>query len=525
MIETRPPDERGRRVLAVFPRYAPSFGTMQHAFSLAGVKAFMPPQGLLVIASYLPEHWQVRVVDENVRPVDNADLAWCDVVMVTGMHVQRQAIRAVLRRARQAGVVSVLGGPSVSALPEWYPEADLVHLGELGDATDALVARLEASVDRPAGQERYETVERLPLDCFPLPAYGRIRLTDYLLASVQYSSGCPYRCEFCDIPELYGKKARMKRPEQVVAELDAMLAGGNPGAAYFVDDNFVANPQATIALLEALVVWQKERGFPVEFACEASVNITKRPRILELMREARFTTLFCGIETPEVEALRQMGKTQNLRSPILESVEILNSYGMEVVSGIILGLDTDTPETYANVLEFIETSHIPMCTVNLLQALPRTPLHRRLEAAGRLLADGEEGPTNVDFLLPTEVVVKGWRTVLAEAFSPEAVYGRYGHQMQTTYRARTSPPLTRARLDPAMLKRGAVMLARVLWQVGVRSEERRQFWRLALPALRRGQVQEVIQVATVAHHLIAFTKEALAGMAEHSFYAPMARSV
>lgn len=522
MTETR--HHRGRRVLAVFPRYAPSFGTMQHAFRLAGVKAFMPPQGLLVIAAYLPEHWEVRVVDENVRPLDAADLAWCDVVMVTGMHVQREAITTVLRRAREAGVLSVLGGPSVSALPEWYPEADLLHVGELGDATDAIVARVEESLARPARQERYTTSRRLELEAFPRPAYEAIQLTDYLLASVQYSSGCPYRCEFCDIPELYGKKARMKRPEQVVAELDAMLAGGNPGAAYFVDDNFVANPQATKRLLEALVAWQKDRGFPIEFACEASLNITKRPVLLELMREARFTTVFCGIETPEVEALRQMGKTQNLRSPILESVEILNSYGMEVVSGIILGLDTDTPETYAHVLEFIESAHIPMCTVNLLQALPRTPLFRRLEAAGRLLPDGTDAPTNVSFLLPPEVVVEGWRRVLAEAFSPAAVYGRYEHQMATTYRARSSPPLTAARCSPTMLKRGLVMLGRVLWQVGVRSEERRHFWRLALPALRRGQVQEVIQVATVAHHLIAFAKDALAGAGEHSFYAPLARS-
>lgn len=512
-----------RRVLAVFPRFAPSFGTMQHAFTIAGVKAFMPPQGLLVVAAYLPDDWEVRLVDENVRAVTDADLGWADVVMVTGMHVQRDNIRDLLHRAHQASTLSVLGGPSVSASPEWYPEADLVHIGELGDGTDALIARLATSVAIPPAQERYQTGERLALEEFPLPAYHHIDVTDYLLGSVQWSSGCPYRCEFCDIPELYGRKARLKSPGQVLAELDAMLERGNPGAVYFVDDNFIASPVAATRLLEALVDWQQRRGYPLEFACEATLNVTSRPQILDLMRKARFTTMFCGIETPEAEALQQMGKTQNLRHPILEAVETLNRYGIEVVSGIILGLDTDTPESYEHVLTFIEQSAIPMCTVNLLQALPRTPLHRRLEAAGRLLPDGE-GATNVRFLLSQETVLGGWQSVVARAFAPEALYRRYQRQMATTYPARLTPPMTRARMDPAMLRRGAVMLGRVFWHVGVRADYRRHFWALAGPALRRGQVQEVIQVATVAHHLIEFAREVLAGTAERSFYAPAGRA-
>jgi len=510
-------------VLTVFPRYAASFGTMDRAFGIAGVKAFMPPQGILVVASYLPEEWCVRVVDENVRPVTDDDLSWAEVVMVTGMHVQRESITALLRRAHAAGDLTVLGGPSVSASPEWYPGAHIIHIGELGDATDDLIARLSAGVTAPLAQERYETCERLPLQAFPVPAYERISITDYLLGSVQYSSGCPYRCEFCDIPELYGKKARMKRPGQLLAELDSMLAGGNPGAVYFVDDNFIANPRAATALLEALISWQRERGYPLEFACEATLNVTGRPKILELMRQARVTTMFCGIKTPEPEALRRMGKTQNLRSPILDAVETLNSYGIEVVSGIILGLDTDTLETYERVLSFIEESAIPMCTVNLLQALPRTPLYRRLEAAGRLLPEGGAG-TNVKFLLPEETVLAGWHAVLSAAFSPEALYHRYAKQMSTTYRARMPVPITPARVAPALLARGSVMLMRVLWHVGVRADYRRYFWQLARPALRRGQIQEVIQVATVAHHLIEFAREALRGSAERSFYAPAGRS-
>src|SRR5439155_1759064 len=186
-------------------------------------------------------------------------------VFLTGMHVQRPQINRLNDHAHQNGKLTVLGGPSVSGAPEWYPDIDLLHVGELGDATDALIERLDESIERPERQERFTTEERLPLEQFPLPAYHLVDLTKYFLASIQFSSGCPYRCEFCDIPELYGRNPRLKLPEQVTAELDAMLARGNPGAVYFVDDNFIGNKKAAVSLLRALVRWQEERGFPVQF--------------------------------------------------------------------------------------------------------------------------------------------------------------------------------------------------------------------------------------------------------------------
>lgn len=513
-----------RRVLSVFPRYSPSFGTLDHAFALVGVKAFMPPQGLLVITSYLPDGWDVRFLDENVRELTEADLRWAEVVLLSGMHVQRDRIHALAARAKAAGCLTVLGGPSVSASPEWYPDLDLLHVGELGDATDELIARLAASVRPPTAQEVYTTRERLPLESFPIPAYDQLDMRDYLSGSIQFSSGCPFRCEFCDIPELYGRNPRLKSPQQVIAELDAMLTRGNPGSVYFVDDNFIGNPHAARPLLEALVTWQERRGFPLELACEASLNITKRPGLLELMRQARFTTVFCGIETPETEALERMGKTQNLRSPILESIDVLNSYGLEVVSGIILGLDTDTPQTYGRVVEFIEASHIPMLTVNLLQALPRTPLWRRLATEGRLLGDDAEHGSNVAFLLPAEQVVAGWRSILEQAFAPEALYARYAYQLRHTYPNRRAVPPTRARLDPALLARGFATLGRVIWRIGVTGDYRATFWRVARPTLRSGRLDDLLRVAIVAHHLICFAREAVRGERERSFYSPVTPS-
>ena len=384
------PVKNQRRVLCVFPSYVPAFGTFQHAYKLMyGVKAFMPPQGLLLIAAYMPEGWPVRFVDENIKPATDADFAWADVVLVTGMHIQVEQIRDIQRRARAAGKVTVLGGPSVSASPEMYPDYDYLHVGELGDATDAIIARLDDE-RRAARARRWcsQTKERLPLTDFPIPAYDRIPFGRYLLGTMQFSSGCPYLCEFCDIPGLYGRQPRMKTPQQIVAELDFIFSQPNPPTTiYFVDDNFIGNRKAAKEMLPHLVEWQKRHGYPVMFACEATLNIAKQTDILELMKEANFVGMFVGIETPEADALDAMRKGHNNAVPMLESIRTLNNYGIEITSGIILGLDTDTPDTEQRLKDFIELSNIPMLTINLLQALPKTPLWDRLKRADRLSED------------------------------------------------------------------------------------------------------------------------------------------
>lgn len=503
----------------MFPRYALSFGTLHHAYPLlGGVRAFMPPQGLLLIAASLPQEWDVRFVDENMTPASDEDFEWADVVFVTGMHVQRDRIQEVNERAHRFGKVTALGGPSVSASPEWYPDFDLLHVGELGDATRRLYERLAETVDRPAEQLRFTTSERTPLAEFPVPAYHLVDIRRYFLASVQFSSGCPYRCEFCDIPELYGRNPRLKTPQQVCRELDAIVAAGPPGAIYFVDDNFIANPKAALDLLPHLVEWQRRTGYRVRFACEATLNLAQNHAVLELMREAFFHTVFVGIETPDEAALRGMVKDQNLRMPILEAVERLNSYGMEVVSGIILGLDQDTERTADDVLAFIEASGIPMLTINILYALPKTPLWRRLEKDGRLLSDGAGGTeSNVKFLLPRETVRSSWLKCVREANAPEPLYGRFARQIARTYPNRFDPGRWR-KVERGDVAHGLAILARILWRVGVRSDYRRTFWRLAWPALKSGNIEAVIHVGLVAHHLIHFARDCAAGVGEYSFY-------
>jgi radical SAM superfamily enzyme YgiQ (UPF0313 family) len=480
----------------------------------------MPPQGLLVVAAYLPAEWEIRFFDENAQPATERDFRWADAVLVSGMHVQRPFIEDVIARAHRAGRPVVLGGPSVSGCPEYYPEADVLHLGELGDATDRVIEWLDSHSGRPPRQLRFQTVTRLPLTDFPAPAYGLVPLRQYFIANIQFSSGCPYTCEFCDIPALYGRNPRLKTPAQVLAELDRIAAAGAT-SVYFVDDNFIGNQKATLDLLGHLVEWQVHNRYPLRFACEATLNLAKNDRVLALMREAGFITVFCGIETPEPQALRFMAKDQNLRMPILDAVRRLNAHGLEVVSGIIIGLDTDTPATADRILEFVEASSIPVLTINILYALPKTPLWRRLHAAGRLVADqGRE--SNVVFTLPYETVLDMWLRCISEAYQPEAIYRRFAHNVAHTFANRLAFPLNAQRASWRNVVMGLGILGRIVWRIGVRGHYRGVFWRMAGPALRRGAIEEVIHTAVVSHHLIEFTRQCATGARESSFYAPAA---
>src|SRR5947199_3772499 len=340
-----------RQILCVFPRYTSSFGTFEHSYPLTdGVRAFMPPQGLLLLAAYLPKEWQVKFVDENLRRTTEEEFAWAETVFVSGMHIQRQQMNDICRRAHEFDLAVALGGPSVSACPDYYPSFDYLHVGELGDATDELIARLAHDCARPARQVVLKTGDRVPMTEFPIPAYELADIEHYFLGSIQYSSGCPYQCEFCDIPGLYGRNPRLKTPQQITAELDKLLECGVVGSVYFVDDNFIGNRKATLELLPHLIEWQKRTGYVLRLSCEATLNIAKRPEILSQMREALFETIFCGIETPDPVALKAMKKDHNMMVPIMEAIHTLNNFGMEVVSGIILGLDTDKPETGEHLL-------------------------------------------------------------------------------------------------------------------------------------------------------------------------------
>jgi len=516
-------DDCVRRILCVFPRYTPSFGTFEYSYGLTlDTRAFMPPQGILLIAATLPKHWEVRFIDENMEKAQDRDFAWADAVFISGMHIQRQQIEDICRRAHRHDKVVALGGPSVSSCPEYYPTIDYLHIGEVGDATEELFAILARDVSCPERQVALTTKVRRDLTNFPQPAYELAKINHYLLGTIQFSSGCPYRCEFCDIPGLYGRVARMKTPEQITRELDKLVECNVVGSVYFVDDNFIANRRALGELLPHLVAWQKSRGYPLLFSCEATLNIARTPEILALMREANFETIFCGIETPEPEALKGMDKKHNLAIPILDAVKAINHHGMQVVSGIILGLDTDTPESGKRVLEFIEESNIPMLTINLLQALPRTPLWDRLEKVDRL-DDRDERESNVRFLMPYDDVVAMWQQCMEWAYEPKRLFQRYEYQMRETLPHRLRRPFSWQRYSPSNVRRGLVMLSKVFWKLGVRGDYRATFWKFVLPRLARGQFEAILATSISAHHLIMFARDACAGRSNASNYAPKLR--
>jgi radical SAM superfamily enzyme YgiQ (UPF0313 family) len=506
-----------RRILCVFPRYTSSFGTFEYSYPLTdGVQAFMPPQGLLLIAAYLPDNWEVRFIDENIRDATPNDFLWAEAVLVSGMHIQRTQMNDICYRAHGYDLPVAIGGPSVSSCPDYYPAFDYLHLGELGDATDQLIDLLEKDTKRPDQQVVLKTADRLDMTEFPIPAYELADIPKYFLGSIQYSSGCPYQCEFCDIPGLYGRNPRLKKPEQITAELDKLLACGIMGSVYFVDDNFIGNRKAALDLLPHLVAWQKKTGFVLRLSCEATLNIAKRPEILALMKEAWFGTIFCGIETPDPVALKAMKKDHNMVLPIMESIAVLNSFGMEVVSGIILGLDTDRPETGQALLDFVDASQIPLLTINLLQALPQTPLWDRLKKEGRLNED-EGRDSNVDFLLPYDDVVTSWRRAMGSAYVPEKLLERFEHQIRHTYPNRIKPPIA-AMLTKKSIRLGLVMLRNIFWKVGVLGDYKRAFWKFAMRRLVRGEIEYLISGIMVAHHLINFARDASGGQTNASYY-------
>ena len=434
MPATDRPYPNTRRILCVFPRYEPSLGSFHFAYDITGsLRAFMPPQGLLVIAAALPPGWQVKFVDENIAPAGPEDFRWADAVFVSGMHVQRKQIADICRQAHAAGKPAVLGGPSVSASPELYPQFDYIHVGELGDATTELFAILARDCSRPPAQVRLETRERLPLDRFPIPAYELVSFDYYFIGSIQFSSGCPFVCEFCDIPGLYGRVPRLKRPRadhcrtRQAAGLRAFHRGlfrrrqfhRQPprGARIAAASDRLAGAQFVSAQIRVRIDPQHReiRGLaggdarpPISSACSAASR-RRSPRRCAACRRSRT----CAV-------------------PILEAVERLNAYGIEVIAGIIVGLDTDSPDTASRIIEFIDRSQIPMLTINLLQALPRTPLWDRLQRDNRITSD-ECLESNVVFKMPYDQTIAIWRACLKHAYDPGRLFKRYDTQVHRTY--------------------------------------------------------------------------------------------
>jgi radical SAM superfamily enzyme YgiQ (UPF0313 family) len=521
-----------RRLLLVYPKF-PGGHLVGYEYMVPMYpmrRAVMPPLGLLTFAGCLPPEWEVRLVDENVRPLRDQDIRWADAVLLSGMHPQRHRLEDLIAWANRLGKLTVLGGPSVSICPEYYPEADILHVGELGDATEELIQRLSAGVEKPERQVVLTTREKTPLDEHPLPAIQLVDVRRYIVMPVQFSVGCPYNCDFCDIPIIYGRRPRVKSPERLLREFDALYQSGFLGALVFVDDNLMAKRREFGAMLPELVEWQRRHGYPFAMTGEVSVDLAPQSEILGQMRDARFTHLFFGVETVDQDVLCSVGKRHNARLPMAEALQTVQSHGIEILMGIIFGFDGEDEAIGRRIVRLIEETRATLIYFNLLAALPKTPLWTRMEQAGRLVASAGGDRARADELLtcsatnllydrPNEQVVRMMRDVIREVYSPEAVYRRITWNAENVYgkQQRGIPPTATWSQRGYVLRFTLGTIGRVFWRMGVCSPDRRYFWRFAWDLMRfrlSGRIGNALEIllrdAPHAHHLIQWGRQALA---------------
>ncbi len=480
------------KVLLVYPEFPDTFWSFKHALPFLGKRSAYPPLGLLTVAAMLPANWPKRVVDLNVRHLTDSDLDWADVAFFSAMMVQGPSLKAQIARAKLRGLRTVVGGPITSGDDPAIAEADHIVAGEAEDIMPQLVADLERGEAR-----RYYKKEQLPdLTRVPLPLLRLADMRRYSSMAVQFSRGCPFTCEFCDIIEIYGRRPRTKTPEQVLAELDQIYSLKWRGRVFLVDDNFIGNKKCVKALMPRLVAWMRDHKYPFSFITEASLNLAEDPELLQGMREANFTSVFLGIETPVTESLKETTKFQNLRKDLLESVRLIQSYGIEVMAGFIVGFDNDPPDVFDRQIQFIRDAAIPLSMVGLLNALPNTQLWRRLKQEGRLIKEslGNNTLFDLNFIprMDAEELLAGYRRVLQTIYSPEEYFARaLAFLSQLGKGART--PLVLSDMLAAI---------RSVWRQGLRSNYRKEYWKFILQTAQRHrqQLDKAFSLAIMGHH-------------------------
>jgi radical SAM superfamily enzyme YgiQ (UPF0313 family) len=490
-------------VLMIYPRFNPrSFWGYEGAREIIGARTTAPPLGMITVAAMLPKGWNVKLVNRNAQELGQEDLDWADMVMTGGMLAQQFDALKVIEIAHAARKPVVVGGPDVTSSPEKYASADMRVRGEAEGILDEFIAAWRQGVrsgDFVAKKFEADVTRS------PIPRFDLLNLKDYLNVGVQFSRGCPFTCEFCDIIELYGRAPRTKTPEQMLAELDTLYAIGYRGHLDFVDDNLIGNKKAVKAFLPHLIAWQKQHGFPFMLSTEASLNLSDDPDLLQMMKDANFFAIFVGIESPDPETLRHTQKKQNTRRSIPDSVHRIHAYGMGVIAGFIIGFDTDKPGTAEAMVDCIEESNIPVAMVGLLYALANTQLTRRLAKEGRLHANvgvdlsGRAGDAcldglNFETVRPRQDVLAEQAEVLARIYDPKVFFRRTRRMLLS---------LDRLKLGPWIELRNSLQeidrFFRIMWHVTLfRPDMRWHVWALIVETLiRNPAVIRDVMVATV----------------------------
>jgi radical SAM superfamily enzyme YgiQ (UPF0313 family) len=485
-------------VLLVYPEFPDTYWSFRHALSFEGKRSAFPPLGLLTISAMLPPEWCRRLVDMNIRKLKVKDIEWADVVFVSAMLVQRDSLLRVVALSKASGKRVIVGGPYVSTSSE-HLDADHIFVGEAEETLPEFVRDLE----RGNARRVYTATQRPALSAAPIPDFKLTSLKYYSSMSVQYSRGCPFQCEFCDIIEIYGRVPRTKSNAQMLAELDALRRTGWHGSLFIVDDNFIGNKRNVKQFLPELADWSERNGWPFSFFTEASVNLAEDDQLLDMMRRAGFHRVFLGIETPVEESLKEAHKSQNTRRDLLESVRKVQSYGMEVMAGFIVGFDNDPEDIFERQINFIRESAIPLAMVGLLTALPQTQLWRRLQREERLLKEstGNNTDCSLNFIprMDATQLIEGYKSLLRTIYSPGEYYKRALECLKQV--AAGKEPKWRNPL------RDLTTLARVILALGVRDHERGQFWRYLgqVAVSHRETFDRAVTLAAMGYHFRKLT--------------------
>jgi len=470
-------------------------------------RALVPPLGLITVAALCPAHWEIRLIDLAFQELRDEDILWADLVMVSAMAVQRKGVRLTLERASKLNRRTMIGGPYASSDPDaLLPLADHVVVGE----PDEMFGEIALDLERGSARRLYHIEEKPDVSRTPLPRFDLLALNKYTFMSVQFSRGCPFTCEFCDIITIYGRRPRTKSATQLTGELDALLRLGWRKDVFVVDDNFIGNHKAALELVHELEGWQRRNRYPFGFFTEASIDLASRPALLDGMVKANFNRVFIGIESPSTESLKETKKFQNLRRDLLDSIHFIQQHGLWVMGGFIVGFDSDPPDIFDRQIEFVQRAAIPWAMTGILQAPPTTPLYERMKKDGRLLENKPEPsnfePPNFRTVLPLPELLDGTKRMLLALYDPHRFYQRV---LDSLERWQPQPEQKGSAVSLRYLLR---VLLKSVWKQGVLSRYRGAYWRFMRGLMTRWGLEPQkrrlgFELALSGHHFIRYARQ------------------
>jgi radical SAM superfamily enzyme YgiQ (UPF0313 family) len=482
------------KALLVYPEIPDTFWSFKHILKFIRKKAAHVPLGLVTIASMLPEEGELKLVDMNVEQLTDEHIKWADLVLIGAMVIQKESVKEVAARSKAANKLVVAGGPLFPSL--WQEFQDIDHF-VLNEAEMTLPIFLK---DLAAGEARrvYNTDEKPDITKTPLPRWELIKMDLYASMSVQYSRGCPFDCEFCDIVNLNGRRPRVKSSEQMIYEFESLYNLGWRGRLFIVDDNFIGNRVKVKGTLRKLAKWQEDKEYPFSLFTEASVNLAQDPELMQLMAAAGFDSVFLGLETPAEECLKECGKHQNTSIDLLDAVKTIQQNGMEVMGGFIIGFDNDPPNIFERQIGFIQNSGVVKAMIGLLNAIPGTKLYQRLQAEGRLMeqctGDNCDGSLNFVPKMDAQTLREGYQAVLNYIYSPKEYYARV-LQFLDNYK-----PIRKKRIDKLEVR----AFFRSILYLGILDKGKSKFyyWKLLIKAFlfHRRSFGEAVSSAIFGYH-------------------------